>query len=156
MLRKHPIRRLIALTLPLRSGLRLLLAGSWIIGAPVNAAELDVSIQGIQSGAGQLMIAVMSSEAAFNGEAPAVLSLILKPRPGAIRFSTDALPDGQYGIRVMHDENGNGDMDANLVGMPTEPWGFSNNAMGNFGPPGWSDIRFTVQGSTTATIDLNH
>ena len=120
------------------------------------AAELEVQIRGIDSAVGMLMIAVVNSEAAFNGQEPAVLSLALAPREGSISFSTDALPDGDYGIRVMHDENGNGDMDANMVGMPTEPWGFSNNAMGSFGPPGWPDIRFRLDGSTTAAIDLNH
>ncbi len=149
------IRNLIARTLPVRTGLRLILICAGIVTQPAFAADLDVTIRGIHSATGMLMIAVVNSEAAFNGEAPAVLSLLLAPREGAVSFSTDALPEGDYGIRVMHDENGNGDMDSNMVGMPTEPWGFSNNAMGSFGPPGWSDVRFTLDGSASTTIDLN-
>lgn len=140
----------------IRAGLRVLIATTAFVTTPALAAELAVTIRGIESATGQLMVAVLNSEAAFNGETPAVLSLLIAPQAGDLRFSTDALPDGEYGIRVMHDENGNGDMDANMVGMPTEPWGFSNNATGSFGPPGWSDIRFSVAGGTAVTIDLNH
>ena len=140
----------------LRSIFRILITTTSLFTGTAIAGELSVTIRGIESNAGQLMIAVVDSEAAFNGEGAAVLSLLIAPKPGELTFSTDALPDGAYGIRVMHDENGNGDMDSNLVGMPTEAWGFSNNAMGNFGPPGWSDIRFEVAGSTAVAIDLNH
>jgi uncharacterized protein (DUF2141 family) len=140
----------------IRSGLRTLIGTTALISGSVSAGDLEVTIRGIESEQGQLMVAVVNSEAAFNGETPAVLSLLIAPRQGNLSFSTDALPDGAYGIRVMHDENGNGDMDANMVGMPTEAWGFSNNAMGNFGPPTWADIRFELGGETNMTIDLNH
>ena len=140
----------------LRATIRLLIATTSLFTGQVFAGQLEVTVRGIESTAGQLMIAVVNSEAAFNGESPAVLSLLIAPKTGTLTFGTDALPDGDYGIRVMHDENGNGDMDSNMVGMPTEPWGFSNNAMGNFGPPGWSDIRFSLAGATAVALDLNH
>jgi uncharacterized protein (DUF2141 family) len=140
----------------IRSGLRTLIGTTALVSGSVYAGDLEVTIRGIESEQGQLMVAVVNSEAAFNGETPAVLSLLIAARQGNLSFSTDALPDGAYGIRVMHDENGNGDMDSNMVGMPTEAWGFSNNAMGNFGPPTWTDIRFELGGETSMTIDLNH
>lgn len=127
-----------------------------LIAAPALAGELTVRIGTVEGTSGQVMVAILDSEAAFNGEAPAVLSVLLPPRPGTLTFSTDALVDGAYGIRVMHDENGNGDMDNNMVGMPIESWGFSNNAVGNFGPPSWGDVRFELKGDTDISIDLNH
>lgn len=140
----------------IRSIVRVLMASTGLLATPALAADLTVTIRGIESSEGQLMIAVVGSEAAFNGDGAAALSLLVAPQSGSVTFSTDALPAGDYGIRVMHDENGNGDMDANLVGMPTEPWGFSNNAMGNFGPPGWADVRFTLSEDTAVAIDLIH
>lgn len=127
-----------------------------LISAPALAGELTVHINNVEGTTGKVMVAVLDSESAFNGETPAVLSLLMPPRPGSLTFSTDALADGHYGIRVMVDENGNGDMDSNMVGMPTEAWGFSNNAVGSFGPPSWSDIRFELNGTTSIAIDLNH
>lgn len=120
------------------------------------AAELTISIANIEDQEGHLMIAVLASESAFNGESPATLSVLLPVNTTQVSFSTDALVPGEYAARVMHDQNGNGEMDSNLVGMPTEPWGFSNNAIGNFGPPAWNDVRFTLDEATTISIDLNH
>ncbi len=146
------IRSLISLILRVQA----LVLAPGLVAVPALAGELTVSIGNIEGTTGQLMVAVLGSEAAFDGEEPALMSLLLPPRAGTVTFSTDALGHGSYGIRVMHDENGNGDMDSNMVGMPTEPWGFSNNAMGSFGPPGWSDVRFELDDVTTVSIDLNH
>ena len=119
-------------------------------------AQLTIVVDNIESPDGQLMVAVLDSELAFAGQAPAVLSVLMPPQLGQVSFSTDALPAGEYAVRVMQDENGNGDMDENMVGMPTEPWGFSNNAIGNFGPPGWTDISFKLDDEASISIKLNH
>jgi uncharacterized protein (DUF2141 family) len=39
--------------------------------------------------------------------------------------------------------------------MPNEPYGFSNNAKGNFGPPTWDDIKFQLEGDHHQTINLD-
>ncbi|MGE0622423.1 MAG: DUF2141 domain-containing protein [Pseudomonadales bacterium] len=119
-------------------------------------SDLTVTVAGIEGGTGQLMVAIVDGEDAFDGQRAPLLSLLLPPSAKEVTFSTDALPPGDYGVRVMHDVNGNGEMDENLVGMPTEPWGFSNNAMGSFGPPGWQDVRFTLNDALRIRIDLNH
>ncbi len=119
-------------------------------------AELSITVAGMESADGQLMVAVLDSEDAYKGDGPAVFSALLAPRKGAVTIRTDALAPGFYGVRVMQDENGNGDLDTNLMGAPREPWGFSNNAVGNFGPPSWKAVRFELNGDTTISIDLNH
>lgn len=120
------------------------------------ADELSITVANIGSSSGHILLAVVDGRAAFDGGAASVLSVRLPPGNGTVRFSTDALGAGEYGVRVLHDENGNGELDSNLVGMPTEPWGFSNNATGNFGPPGWDDVRFRLDGHADLTIHLNH
>lgn len=120
------------------------------------AAELTVSLEDIRTTEGKLMIAILDSEAAFNGEHPAVASLRLPASGDTITFSIDSLPPGRYGVQVMHDVNNNSDLDSNLVGMPIEPWGFSNNATGNFGPPVWADVSFELTQTSHQTIQLNH
>jgi uncharacterized protein (DUF2141 family) len=49
---------------------------------------------------------------------------------------------GQYAISAYHDENNNGELDSGLFGIPTEDYGFSNNARGSFGPPDYEDAAF--------------
>ena len=140
-------------TQAIRTGFRLLIATTSFFAVPTIAGELELTIHGIESDAGQLMIAVVNSEAAFNGEAPPVLSLLIAPRPGTLTFSTDALPDGDYGIRVMHDENGNGDMEGGGEGEGGEhgpPVSFASAAPDEPPPdqetPGTRGVQDRVEG----------
>ena len=49
-----------------------------------------------------------------------------------------------YAIRMYHDVNDNGELDTNLMGIPSEPFAFSNNAQGRFGPAAWDDAVFEI------------
>jgi uncharacterized protein (DUF2141 family) len=62
----------------------------------------------------------------------------------------DAVKPGRYGIVAFHDENRNGTLDKNWIGVPVEPWCASRDARGTFGPPKFEDAAFTV-----ATANLN-
>lgn len=52
------------------------------------------------------------------------------------------MPYGNYAITIFHDVNSNEDLDANFIGIPKEPYGFSNNAKGSFGPPDYDASKF--------------
>jgi uncharacterized protein (DUF2141 family) len=52
---------------------------------------------------------------------------------------------GKYGVRLYQDVNGDGAMGKNLLGIPTEPFGISNNANIQFGPPSFGDAAFEVR-----------
>ena len=58
------------------------------------------------------------------------------------------LPPGTYGISAFHDKNDNQKLDTNLIGVPVEDYGASNNARGVFGPPKFDDARFEYQKGT--------
>lgn len=105
------------------------------------AATLEVTIEDVRSAEGRIMVQIVDSEAGFDGSEAPVAALLLDPVTPEVAFSVDLEP-GEYGMRVMQDLDGDGAMDTNFVGMPTEPWAFSNNAVGQFGPPGWADVRF--------------
>lgn len=121
----------------------------------IAADTLTVVVSNVSVSEGSIMLAVMAGEEEFDGKQPAIASVIQRAQTGEISFSTTNLPAGEYAIRVMHDVNGNGELDSNFVGMPTEPWAMSNNAKGNFGPPKWKDVKFTLDGTATQTLDLS-
>ena len=55
------------------------------------------------------------------------------------------LPYGEnYTIAIFHDVNDNGKMDKNFVGVPKEPYGFSNNARSKWGPPKYEIAKFEL------------
>lgn len=64
------------------------------------------------------------------------------------------LPAGSVAISLFHDENGNGVMDKNVIGLPTERYGFSRDARGTMGPPSFADAAITLQADTTISITL--
>ncbi|MDA1076560.1 MAG: DUF2141 domain-containing protein [Proteobacteria bacterium] len=119
------------------------------------ADELKITIADVPDSSGSLMVALMASEGEFKDTAPAVASMILPARQGSVALTLHDVEPGEYAVRVMHDQNGNQKLDANMIGIPREPWGFSNNAAGSFGPPGWKDVTFTVEGHKEITINLN-
>ncbi|MFY0600673.1 MAG: DUF2141 domain-containing protein [Cyclobacteriaceae bacterium] len=66
------------------------------------------------------------------------------------------VPSGEYAFSIYHDENNNGELDKNIVGIPTEDYAFSNNANGRFGPPKYEECVFKVdQNLVVQTININ-
>lgn len=120
--------------------------------------DLTVSVSDIKTADGQLMLRLAGSEQQLADANSAIASLILTPDTAGVSFTLHNVPAGTYGIQLFHDENGNNKLDANLIGIPKEPWAFSNNAAGRFGPPKWQDIRFEISAedaAVTQDISLN-
>jgi uncharacterized protein (DUF2141 family) len=65
-------------------------------------------------------------------------------RSAVCRF--DGIKPGVYAISAFHDENDNGKLDTNLIGIPTEDWCTSRNARGTLGPPSFEDAKFSFRG----------
>ena len=106
---------------------------------------------GAQTGA--VMVALYDSEAAYSG-GRAVGQMRLDVAAGERTATFEGLPAGDYAARAFHDVNGDGEMNVNPFGIPTEPYAFSNNAVGNMGPASWERARFTVSGAVAQTISI--
>ena len=127
--------------------------------ALVSAETLTITIADIRESEGRLMIQVANSEKGFefseDSAAPPPVAISQLAEAGEMTFEV-TLPPGVYGARVLHDLNGTGKVDSNFVGMPKEPWAFSNNATGRLGPAKWQDAKFEISGNTAVEIRLNH
>ena len=62
------------------------------------------------------------------------------------------LAKGNYAIAVFHDRNKNGILDKNFLGVPTEEYGFSNNARNTFSAPSFKDASISLSGNKTISI----
>ncbi|MEM7000060.1 MAG: DUF2141 domain-containing protein [Pseudomonadota bacterium] len=131
-----------------------LLVWTLAITEMVGAETLTINIEHVHTDEGVVMLQIMSGEEEFKGEATPVASIMQRAQNGAMSYQT-TLPPGTYAVRIMHDVNGNGELDANFIGIPREPWAFSNNATGNMGPPSWDDVKFEVKGDTVQDLRLN-
>lgn len=125
-----------------------------LAAAGSQAATLEIEVQGLRSADGMVMLAIYDS--ADNWMKKPVRGAMVQPgADGKALIRVDKLPDGEYAFSLLHDANGNRKMDSNLLGMPIEAYGFSNNATGNFGPPSFEAARFSLKGDAVQRIQLN-
>ncbi|MDO8368257.1 MAG: DUF2141 domain-containing protein [Saprospiraceae bacterium] len=110
--------------------------------------ELMVGFSNIQEAKGSLYVAVYDRSDAFL-KVDQVYSKKIVPigQTGLLKVSLGKLPPGDYALSCFHDLNGNGQLDTNWAGIPTEPYGFSNNARPKFRAPKWAEAAFEMNGS---------
>lgn len=110
-----------------------------------STGNLVVNINGFPSSDGFAMVALSNSKESYQGgddHAIAKTKTMVVNQKVQVIFAN--LPYGWYGISLYHDENSNGLMDKNAMGIPKEAYGFSNNAKGFFGKPKYKDVMFQL------------
>ena len=128
-----------------------------LTAAPALAQSADNSVVlTFETGArtGAVMVALFDSAAAFDSNDGRPVAAVTVAASGPVVATFGDLPAGDYAVKAFHDVDGDGEMDTNPFGMPTEPYAFSNNAVGNMGPARWDRARFAVSGETTQTISI--
>lgn len=123
--------------------------------APVRAADLEVEVRGYTGGQGQIMVAAFTAAESWLKKPAAVATAAADGKSMLLRLT--GLPEGGIvALSLFQDLNGNGRLDANAMGMPQEPFGFSRDAVGNFGPPKFEQAAITLQGEVTRiTVELH-
>ena len=127
------------------------LAGTVWTGAP--AAELTIDVHGVRSGDGRVYLAVhgpATRDTFPSGEA-LVEGLRAPAKAGTMRFVVADLAPGRYALSAFHDENDNGELDTNLLGIPSEGYGFGNDASAAFGPPSFEAAAVDVDAASGVT-----
>lgn len=115
------------------------LSGPWTLSAQ-NTIEVEVTNFG--SNQGLAFIGLYNAEDSFLEQEYKGAKVEIKNKKAVLSF-TD-IPDGIYAVSVFHDEDQNGELTTNFLGIPTERYGASNNAKGVFGPPAWENAKFEV------------
>jgi uncharacterized protein (DUF2141 family) len=120
---------------------------------------IHVKILKIENRNGTVDCALFDSPAGFPREflQSAQNVMVIKIRNTAARCDFEAIPPGTYALAVIHDENANGKLDTNLLGIPTEGYGFSNDAKAALSTPSFSAASFKYNGQSSAmTITLHY
>lgn len=113
---------------------------------PAKRATITVEMRDFRNDKGYMRIALFDSKEGF----PDKPKLALRADSGRIkdgraRHVFTGIPYGTYAVAVLHDENGNGKMDTNWVGIPKEGGGASRNPKPRFGPPDFEDAAFRLK-----------
>lgn len=112
-----------------------------------QANQIHVEIAGLRNDKGQAVCSLFSSAGDFpkkTEKAVAHSMSVISDRHAVCEFS--GVAPGTYAISVFHDENSNGKLDANFMGIPREGVGASNDAKGHFGPPKFDAAAFRFAG----------
>ncbi len=109
--------------------------------------SLSVPIGGLRSDKGQVGCLLFASADGFPGNPDKAVGRQFVPIGSkAATCVFDNVAPGSYAIAAIHDENGNGKLDKNFLGIPTEGYGASRDARGTLGPPKWEDAVFPYSG----------
>lgn len=116
-----------------------------------RAADLTVTLTGIRATSGIVKLALAGNAQSYDGKAPPVQATGAPPTGDTATFTFRDVAPGRYAVMATHDENGNGRMDANAIGMPLEGYGFSNNPA-VMRKPTWDEASFEVGADGAAII----
>lgn len=125
-----------------------------LLGASLasHAASIEVKVQGVVGGKGQVKVAVCDKatflkNCVHTASAPAL--------QGETVVTVRDVPPGTWAVLSYQDVNDNGELDRNVIGIPKENYGFSRDARGRFGPPSFEDAAFEVrEENATSTVKL--
>ena len=118
-----------------------------------------MQVLNIRNSAGTVDCALFDSPAGFPIEAllSATNVVVIKVRKTHACCDLEDIPPGTYALAVIHDENMNGKLDTNFLGIPKEGYGFSNGAKSLLGAPSFSAASFEYDGGTLdLTISLHY
>lgn len=136
-----------------------LLAGLSRTASPLPVTStLTVHVVGARNTKGRIGVVLFQGPEGFPSDPSKAIrqqTADIDPRSLDARVVFRDLPYGTYAVSVLHDENGNGEMDKNFMGIPKEGYGASNNPRKRMGPPGFDEAAFSVtQPEQTTEIKL--
>ena len=150
-LRKRVVRVFVASALIL--GVTVAVGGRPSIGARarrrlfLKRTQIHVGVVGLRNNKGQVLCSLFSSAIAFpqkDDKAVAHYAAEISDRRASCEFP--GIAPGTYAVSAFHDENSNGKLDTNFMGIPREGVAASNDARGRLGPPKFNDAAFKVSG----------
>jgi uncharacterized protein (DUF2141 family) len=120
----------------------------------VKTHKLSIHISGISKIKGSLFIAVFRATDDFPVFGKQFKGIVKEVEGKTQNYTFDDLPEGEYALAIYQDENRNKILDKNLLGIPTEIYGFSNNARRNFSAPSFQEAKFKLNKDLQQTVFL--
>ncbi len=119
-----------------------LLGWGALLEAPPERGHLVIELTDIEEAQGIIWVGIYDSEATFLIKEQAIVEGFDVHRSGTIRLPFPQLAYGTYAIALFHDLNENGELDRNLIGIPSEPYAFSRPPRSRWRLPRFEEIQF--------------
>jgi uncharacterized protein (DUF2141 family) len=122
-----------------------------------QSKSIKINIPNIKSDKGEILIALFNKADGFPENADnAFQTAKMKAKKGTLSISLPNIADGRYALAIFHDENGDGKMNKNILGIPKEGYGVSNNVKNLMSAPTFKEAAFTHNRDSELTIQLNY
>ncbi|PWH84009.1 hypothetical protein DIS18_05535 [Algibacter marinivivus] len=117
-----------------------------------NTVNIKVNFN-VKKNSGKIALMLVNSEKNYKKRQPikAAKSNVVNGRVSVMFYS---IPKGDYAVMAYHDVNNNEKLDTNFLGIPSEPFVFSNNAKGFMGAPKFEKAKFIVDSDTVIDLDI--
>jgi uncharacterized protein (DUF2141 family) len=112
--------------------------------ADIQKGKIAVLLTGFENDRGTVKLCLCCSEDEYTGKTKEFCTASKELKDKKAEWVLENMPYGRYSVKAFHDENDNSKLDTNFAGMPIEPYGFSNNARGRFGPPPFARTAVTL------------
>ena len=123
-----------------------------------STSTLTVRVIGARNTKGKIGVTLFQDAQGFPDDTSKAIrqqSVDIDPNTLSAQVTFKDLPQGTFAVSVLHDENGNGKMDKNFVGMPKEGYGASNNPKKKRHAPTFDEAKFSLNvGEQTIEISL--
>jgi len=115
-------------------------------------SKVEITVKNLQEIKGTVRMAVYSGEGSFMKNSLTSKEVKVTAREVTIIFEN--VKPGEYAISTYHDIDDNKELNTGFMGIPKEPYGFSNDARGTFGPPSYKEAKFKVEGNSKISISV--
>ena len=133
-----------------------------IAAAPIVRAsaarrgEIRVVVRGLRNGEGRVGCSLFNDAEGFPRNREKGYRQMWTPiHNGSAVCEFKGIPAGTYAVAVLHDENSDGKMDFNWIGMPTKGYGFSNGAKATLLAPSFDAASFGYDGEGILSIAID-
>lgn len=123
----------------------------WIGPLLFGQGNLHIQIFNISPEQGSLRLALYESPSAYDGEQEQVTfgKKVFTDHRDSLTFFWENIPPGRYALAIFQDLNDNDLLDNNALGIPQEPYAFSNNPKAKWRKPRFAEIAFSVEANIT-------
>lgn len=116
-----------------------------------SLSKIIIQLSGMKNAKGNVNVALYNSSSSFNNPQSAYQKYSFTTVSGNMTMTLEDIPKGTYAFGLFHDENSNNEIDKNILSIPKEGFGFSNNAIGSFGPPTFDQSKFELPAKSILT-----
>jgi uncharacterized protein (DUF2141 family) len=116
-------------------------------------ARVDINVGTLRNTKGWLGCRLYSSPTGFPKE-PTSRQQQKAITGATVGVTFEGLSAGTYAVSCMHDENANGKLDSNFLGIPTEGYGVSNNHTHALSAPTWDESKFEVKDGESVRLGI--